>query len=511
MARRLLLEIMPKAPPRPPPFASLADLVESLARERPEAPALRIGSRGWTRAEAAGAALRLAGGWRAEGFERGDVVAVVAEGGVPFALALLSASRAGLATLVVDPRSSPEEAALACERARAKAWVPCGSVALAAPPGIRTFPFDESGCPALATGESATAASCDPGAPAILLATSGTSGRARVVALTAANLLADLEGAFEVHPAAPDDVFLSLLPVSHAFGLVPGFLGPLWIGASVVFPTARNPHRLLDLAREERVTQVFVVPALLRMMAEEIRDAADGRRLLDEIRTRLRSIFCGGAPLAPDLAREIVSAGLPLWIGYGLTETSPIVTLGPAAGSPPGSCGRPIPGIEVRVDPESGEVLVRGPIVMRGYAGDAEATAAALRDGWLHTGDRGRLDAEGHLFLEGRLGEIIVTAGGEKLSPEEIEGAYRSDLFAEICVVGLPDPERGGGEFPVLVAVPRDGKDDRALREEYVRLSIRAGRRRAKQLVVRREPLPRTRTGKVRRDLVRQRLLLAAR
>src|SRR6185503_4622067 len=116
----------------------------------------------------------------------------------------------------------------------------------------------------------------------------------------------------------------------------------------------------------------------------------------------------------------------------------PIVALGRAADLPRGATGRPLPGVEVRIEPpgpEGGEILVRGPNVMLGYLGDPTITAAALRDGWLHTGDLGRLDDRGHLFIIGRRKEIIVTAAGENIAPEEIEACYMSPRFAEVCVV----------------------------------------------------------------------------
>jgi long-chain acyl-CoA synthetase len=277
----------------------------------------------------------------------------------------------------------------------------------------------------------------------------------------------------------------------------------------VVYPGSRNPNRLLATARDERVTRVNVVPAVLRMMTAEIREAADGGSILDELRSRLTSITCGGAAATPALIEAVAAAGLPLWLGYGLTEAAPIVALGRAADLPRGATGRPLSGVEVRTEPpgpEGGEILVRGPNVMLGYLGDPDATGAALRDGWLHTGDLGRLDDGGHLFIVGRRKDIIVTAAGENIAPEEIEACYLSSRFAEVCAVGLPDPRRGGGERPHLAVVPAPGGDDASLRAEFVRLSAVASRP-AFGMTVFTAPLPRTRNLKIRRDLVRQAVL----
>ena len=143
--------------------------------------------------------------------------------------------------------------------------------------------------------------------------------------------------------------------------------------------------------------------------------------MLASLRACLCAIVCGGAPTAPRLVESLLDHGMPLWLGYGLTEASPVVTLGRADTTPRGATGRPIPGVEVYIASATREVLVRGANVMCGYVGDLLATQETLRDGRLHTGNLGRLDAEGHLFVTGRLKDITVTPSGEKLSPEEVE------------------------------------------------------------------------------------------
>jgi long-chain acyl-CoA synthetase len=342
-----------------------------------------------------------------------------------------------------------------------------------------------------------------------MLVTSGTSGHPRVVALSAENLSSNIRAGCQAHPCGPGETFLSVLPSTHAFELTTGLLGPLACGASIVFPGSRNPNRLLDLVVGRGIARVNVVPALLSMMVAEIRDSENSPEILVALRERLRSIMCGGAPLAPELAALVVHQGLPLWIGYGLTEASPIVAVGPASELPPGSVGRPLPGVEVRIDEKSGEVLVRGPGVMLGYVRDEAATAATIQDGWLRTGDLGRMDASGCLFIVGRVRDVIVTSAGLKLSPHEIESGYRSRLFAEVCAIGVPDPEGGGGEKPhlAIVATPGANADPAKLAEEFRRLSAAAGDRRAFAMTILTSPLPRTRTLKVRRDLVRSLVL----
>jgi len=500
---------------RAEPFTSLGQLVERFATDRPDDPALRAGGRCFSRAEIAATAKTLGAGWSALGFRPGDVVAVVGEGGTSLAHALFSAGAAGLVSLMVDPRLTADEARTVYERARPRALAVCDRASVPLESNLPRFDFDAGGCARLReaafapdSGQGA-AAIVDPAAPAVMLVTSGTSGATRVVALSAGNLSANIVAGSEAHPCQRADVFLSLLPATHAFELTTGLLGPLCCGASVVFPGSRNPNRLLALVASERVTCVNVVPAILGMMAVELREAEGGREALAALRDRLRAITCGGAPVAPELAALLVRHHLPLWLGYGLTEAAPIVAVGEAAKLPPGSTGRPLPGVEVRIESDSGEILVRGANVMSGYVGDDEATAAALHDGWLRTGDLGRLDGEDNLFITGRRRELIVTGAGLKLSPEEIERAYGSSLFAEVCAVGVPDVVGGGGERPHLAVVPSpDGTHDAAaLGEEFRRLSAAAGDRRALTMTVLGAAMPRTRTLKLRRDLVRRLVL----
>jgi long-chain acyl-CoA synthetase len=493
----------------PQPFASLGELVERLGVDDPDDPAVRAAGRTFSRGELAATARSLAAGWSAAGFAPGEVVGVAGEGGPALVHALFSVSRAGLVPLLLDPRLSAEEILVVFERARPRALAVCDGAAVANGEKLRRFEFSADGClqlvRAVTAGDETSAPPNlpnDPHATAVMLVTSGTSGAPRVVALSAENLSSNIRAGCEAHYCARGEVFLSLLPPTHAFELTTGLLGPLACGAAVVFPGTRNPNRLLGLLSSESVTRVNVVPAILSMMAAEIRDAEQGRDIIRDLRGRLHSIMCGGAPVSQELMTRVGHL-LPLWVGYGLTEASPIVALGRAEELPPGSTGRPLPGVEVRIDDTTGEVLVRGPNIMKGYAGDADATAAAIRDGWLHTGDLGRLDASGNLFIVGRCRELIVTAAGLKLLPDVIESVYRSPLFAEVCAVGVPNLAGGGGERPHLAVVPAPGSDGEALLEEFRNLSTAAGDRRAFAVTLLDSPLPRTRTLKVRRDLVR--------
>jgi acyl-CoA synthetase (AMP-forming)/AMP-acid ligase II len=489
-----------------PLFSSLAEFVEGLAAHRPERVAIRFGERAWSRGELVAAARMHAAGWHSAGYAPGDVVGIVGETGPPFVHALFSTARAGLVPLLVDPRLTADELGLVFDRARPRALAFCPDTRLAVRSDLPRFDFDD-GCAALLMRRADPPAT--PRAPlsdagvALMLVTSGTSGGPRVVALSASNLASNIAAAASMRDGARDqEAFLSLLPMTHAFELTLGVMGPLWCGASVVFPESRNPHRLLKIIRAARITHLNVVPAVIQMVAAELRESPSSLLALVPLVGQLRSIACGGAPLSPDLVARLVKCRVPLWVGYGLTEASPSVTAARADSVPPGSVGRALPGVEIRVEGGTGELLVRGRNVMQGYVGDPEATAEAFTDGWLRTGDLARVDEAGNVFILGRRRDTIVTAAGLKLLPEDIEAAYQSPLFAERCAVGLPDEP--GGERPHLVVVPSSGANLAELEGEFQRLSFAAGTRQAFGLTVLSSPLPRTRTLKVRRDLVRQ-------
>jgi long-chain acyl-CoA synthetase len=344
-----------------------------------------------------------------------------------------------------------------------------------------------------------------PDDAAVLLVTSGTAGHPRAVALSSRNLSANIAAAREVLPCDRQDRFLSVLPASHAFEVTAGLLGPLACGASIVSPPSRNPNRLLDLASPLGITRIHLVPAILEMFVEALEE--EHLRGSGNSRLGLGAVVCGGAPASPGLISRALRLGLPLWLGYGLTEAGPMVALGRADQIPEGSTGRALPGVEVQIEEESGEILVRGPAVMMGYAGDLAATEKAVSGGWLRTGDVGRIDGQGHLFVLGRRREEIVTAAGVKLLPEEIEAAYGSPLFAEVCAVGVPDP--AGGERPHLAVVPapQSRVHGEALKAEWQRLSSAAGVRRTFGITILEGALPRTPNQKVRRGLVRAEIL----
>ncbi len=285
-----------------------------------------------------------------------------------------------------------------------------------------------------------------------MIYTSGTTGNSKGVMLTHRNILGDALATLERVPTAPDDIMLSILPLSHTYECTLGMVTPLIAGARVYY-LDRPPIAsvLLPALTKVRPTMILSVPLVIekvyrsriqpRLRKQPLRTLAKvpqlrkllaraaGKKLQATFGGRLRFFGVGGAALAPDVERFLRDAGFPYAIGYGLTETSPLI-----AGTGPEitrfrSTGPPLKGVELRIaepDPNTGEgeIQVRGPYVMLGYYKDPERTRETFTgDGWLRTGDLGTLDRDGYLYIRGRLKNMILGPSGENIYPEEIEAA----------------------------------------------------------------------------------------
>jgi len=320
----------------------------------------------------------------------------------------------------------------------------------------------------------------DAHALATIIYTSGTTGRPKGVMLSHYNILSNVEAVLKIVPAYREDLFLSFLPLSHAFERTVGYYLPMMTGSTVAF--ARSAQELAQDLLAIRPTLLVSVPRIYdrayarvqqglkkkgfaaralfawaeglgwtRFEAAQGRGAAPGplanlpwpllRRLVaDQILARfggrLRLALSGGAPLSPRLARSFIGLGVPLLQGYGLTEAAPIVSGNLTEDNVPDSVGVPLPGVEIKLAGQD-ELLVRGPNVMLGYWNRPQDTREAIdADGWLHTGDQARIVGH-HLYITGRLKEILVTSTGEKIAPADLEMAITSDpLFAQAMVVG---------------------------------------------------------------------------
>ncbi|HHQ41506.1 MAG TPA: long-chain fatty acid--CoA ligase [Chromatiales bacterium] len=322
----------------------------------------------------------------------------------------------------------------------------------------------------------------DPHALASIVYTSGTTGRPKGVMLSHHNMLAVAHAALTLVDCYQEDLFLSFLPLSHTLERTGGYYLPMMAGAAVAY--ARSIPQLAEDLRTVRPTLIVAVPRIFERVYVRLRqqlakgpavrrvlfdatvsvgwrrfehaqgrgrwspdfllwpllDRLVARKVRERLGGRLRAAVSGGAALPLDVARVFIGLGVPILQGYGLTEAAPVVSVNTFDDNDPRSVGIPLPGVEVRIG-EDDELLVRGPGVMLGYWNNHAATSAAIdAEGWLHTGDQARIE-NGHIYITGRLKDIIVLSNGEKVPPVDMEQAICLDpLFDQALVVGEGRP-----------------------------------------------------------------------
>ena len=279
---------------------------------------------------------------------------------------------------------------------------------------------------------------------ALLPYTSGTTGTPKGVMLTFGNLLSNILGVEKIGLASKEDSVLAILPFHHTYPFMTTLLLPLYLGATIVFLDKLTPEDILEKLRKYRISFLVGVPRLYqlfhRRIMEEINKRLSARliyllmkrieseRLRKLVFKRIHNAFggnikfmvSGGAKLPVEVARDFFVWGFKIIEGYGLTETSPIVSFNPPNRIKLGSVGIPIEGVQVRTT-EEGEIVVKGPNVMKGYWNKPEETQKVIIDGWFYTGDLGRIDEEGYIYITGRKKELIVLGSGKNVFPEELE------------------------------------------------------------------------------------------
>lgn len=489
----------------------------------------------------------IAHGLRAGGIGAGSRVALLGPNSPDWIAAYFGIVCSGAAAVPLDPQSTPESTAAALAHAAPEAMITTRAqrAALAAERDLRFWLLDATDNDSVA----ALGAADYPGELpplrgtelASLLFTSGTTGNPKAVPLTHANLAANVAELTSARLVGPDDRVLLPLPLHHTYPFTAGLLTTLVAGGTLVLPAGISGPEILEACRVGRPTALLAVPRLCAALWDSVLAGAAargalaarafkallaasvavrrwtnlraGRWLFRTVHVRLGGalelIGCGGAKLPEELAWNLEGLGFRVLTGYGLTETSPVLTFNTPQRSKLGSEGRPLRGVEVRIaadeDGTRGEILARGPSVFAGYWRNPAATAATFTaDGWFRTGDLGRIDSEGYLHVVGRSKELIVLADGKKFFPEVVEKAYVSPLLREIGVF-----ERGGKLAAVVV--PDEGevrkrgalREAAAVRDELEGLASRLPPyQRITSYRVVRATLPRTQLGKLRRHLL---------
>jgi len=489
------------------------------------------------------------------GLRPGDRVAICSENGPEWGLAYLAVMRAGLTAVPLDPQLPPAEV-WGCARF-AQARLLCAGRSTVSGLQARKDPGDCELIPLIPTlvpppGASRDAApapvAVDERSVASILFTSGTTVAPKAVQLTHGNLIANATALFEAHPVNPTDEFLSVLPLYHAFEFTGGFFVPVVCGATITYLDQLKSNEILSALQATGTTVMLVVPRMLRMFLDSIEnklasaaplrrmvfrsfgllsDLTGGRfarRLFNSVHQgfggRLRMLVCGGSRLDPELFNAYRRLGFTIYEGYGLTETSPVLTVHRAGDGRPGSVGPPLPNVELEVRNPNlegvGEVWVKGPSVMSGYLDNREATEEVLVEGWLRTGDLGKCKEDGHLYLTGRSKDLIITGAGKNVYPDEVEIRYKDLPYTkEYCVFGLPADD-GLGDVIHVVIVPDEAAApglDRSSIEREVReaaAAIGEGLPMHQRIAVLHfwdKELPKTSTLKAKRGQIREMIL----
>jgi long-chain acyl-CoA synthetase len=449
---------------------TLLDVLASSAGRAPHRPAFVFRDRRVSYGELQAQSHRLAGLLAAAGVRPGDRVAMMLPNVPEFGTTYFGALAAGATVVPLNPLLKPDEVQYILEDSGAAAIV---SLEMSRPllaaarepirrvPRLLVLDAPDLGGEVLLTAASPTveAPRRAPRDVAACLYTSGTTGRPKGAMLTHANLIANLASFHRVLHATEDEVFLAVLPFFHAYGATTLLLLPLSIGATVVLEPRFVPEGILRSIVQHGVTIFMGVPSMFAVLAGLPMPVAPPHRL--------RFCISGGAPLSTAVLEAFEARHrVPIYEGYGPTECSPVLTVNPPDGLRKiGSVGPPIPDVEIRIVDEEGrslppgeigEIAARGPNVMLGYLNRPEDTAAAIRDGWYHTGDLGRVDDDGYVYIVDRKTDLILV-GGLNVYPSEVERVLCTHPgVAEAVVIGVPDTLRG--EAVSALVIPRDGQ-----------------------------------------------------
>jgi len=503
--------------------------------------------------------LGVASWLQARGVARGDRVALILENRPEWPMCYFGILFSGAVAVPIDPQSKPDIVSYILEKTRAAFVFTSSGLSwknLELPSSLKGFVSIGGQNPSLpfavsfsqipkVVSTSADFPEADIEDLASIIFTSGTTGLPKGVMLTHKNFYANYLGIVRLDAVTSQDNFLSVLPLHHAFPFTANLLTPLFYGARITYVSTLRAEVILQCLKEENVTVLALTPQVLQFFYHGIeqrirgmplgsgrlllrlldftwnRSRRTGKNLAEPVLSRIRAGFgsrfrffvSGGAKLDEDLARSFFKLGLVVLEGYGLTETSPVVSINPPRAPRIGSVGKPLWGVEVRIfQPNAdgvGEILLRGANVMKGYYRNEEATWEAVRDGWFHSGDLGSLDVDGYLYVRGRIKDLIVLSSGKNVSSEEVAAHYaQAPSIKEIFVMAAPAQDR-----LVALVVP----DFQYFREsgetdiygkvkwdlEYYSEKIESYKR-IRGFVLHHKELPKTRLGKIERYRVEE-------
>lgn len=421
---------------------NIAEHVQRGAASHPDRIALVFEGQSWTYGELDAQSSQVAGMFAAHGLSAGERIALYLPNIPEFAIGYLGILKLGAIAVSVSTGWKHDELHYVLKNCEARAVVTIPDLRDNVPAGAveRVYVCDEAFAAARASADRLPGArTMQPTDPAVIVYTSGTTGRPKGAVLSHSNVVKNIEAKQRYLGIRGDDRGMLFLPLYHCFGQNAVFNAMLHAGAAVVLHRRFDLEQVLRSISDNQATMFFGVPANFIVLL--------ARRPFAEL-TGVRYWFSAAAPLPLEIENAWRDTfGAPIFQGYGLSETSPFASYNHLSEYRPGSIGTPIDGVEMKiVEPvtgadcaagEKGEVVVRGHNVMLGYWGSPEETAHAIRDGWFHTGDIGRCDSEGYFFIEDRLSDMIIS-GGINVYPAEVENVLHSHpAVAEAAVYGI--------------------------------------------------------------------------
>ena len=477
---------------------------------------------GWTRisyGELLTRAERVARRWQTQGLSAGARVLLCGDNGPEWVVAYMAANLLGLVVVPISPQTRDEDIWRLCDFVQARALIATEKrFSQLSPEGVAAhkemafFNVDREGLPfGHAPEPDATAKKgrwkrprVHPDATASIIFTSALEPRG--VVLSQRNLISNVLSQGEVLRIYESDRMLSTLPLHQVLECTGGLLLPLLGGATITYLESVNSREMFRALRDTNATVLLTAPRLLRVLAERVErlgaKAATGL-------AALRRVVSVGAALSDDLIDAYEGLGVAICQGYGLSEAASVVAVNTPDQCKARSVGQVLSGQQVQIaEPDErgvGEVLVRGTNVMEGYFSQEELTQAVLRDEWLHTGDLGRLDDDGYLFVEGRSKDLIVNGAGHNVYPREVESLYHGlPHVAELSVVGVPSARTGGEEVHGVAVLDCEAEEAEDLREAIQAHSYEISRtlpshHRIQRLHFWTQPLPRLDDGTVDR------------
>ena len=447
---------------------TIVDLIKIQASRIPDRIALQMASEDeweqYTYAETYELSRQVA--WRLweSGLREGDRVVLVSENQPEWCIAYLAAVQIGIAVVPLDSQTPAHEVLAISAFTTAKSILASdavleksGAAFSAAETVLQNI---NNNCEVVGSERSENReippdfpnVEISPDTVASIIFTMGTTVNAKGAMLTHGGFLSNVQAVAKALPPTDTERILSALPLYHALSFSCSLLMALYSGTTATYVNALRPTTLLKTMREAKTTAFIGVPRLFQLLQGTIerqaaREDTPGETLIEKAKAvmggEIRVLVSGGASLSDAIYDGFLKFGMTIYQGYGMTETAPVLTVNAYQKSRRGSVGPAVEGVELKIEnPDGdgiGEIIAKGPSTMKAYYQNPTATAGAIRDGWLYTGDLGYMDADGYLYLTGHCKDVIVPASGKNVYPVELEALYRnSPAISEICVVGIP-------------------------------------------------------------------------